>query len=281
LTGAQTYGYRLVRRGEHTEREIDAAQAAVVRRVYELAAEGRGYNRITHALAADGPAPGRRGWTKDIVNRMLRNELYRGVAAFGMTRSVDRAGQAGRRERVRPDEWVRADVPHLRLVSDDLWARVQARKAKTRAHYLAGAGRPPARQARVRPRGVAPAERHRPLLVLRRGAHAHGQPREPPVLLRGAGANYKAQAQIETPDMQRQAQIETRDASRQARVGEEELAKVKGLTPPVAMRGARAEVPADPPSDHLVTGLIVAASILGVLGLGLLGWRYAYRTPAA
>ena len=137
VTGQQTYGYRLVRKGEHTEREIDDGQAAVVRRVFEMAAEGRGYNRITHALAADGvPAPGRRGWTKDIVNRMLRNEVYRGVASFGMTRSVDRAGQAGKRERVRPDEWVRADVPHLRIITDDLWIRVQARKAKTRAHYL-------------------------------------------------------------------------------------------------------------------------------------------------
>ncbi len=36
-----------------------------------------------------------------------------------------------------------SDVPHLRLISDDLsddlWQRVQARKQKTRAHYLRSA----------------------------------------------------------------------------------------------------------------------------------------------
>src|SRR6266851_1132875 len=41
-TGSRTYGYRLVRQGEHTEREIDAAEAMVVKRVFELSAEGYG-----------------------------------------------------------------------------------------------------------------------------------------------------------------------------------------------------------------------------------------------
>jgi len=136
-TGQRTYGYALVRRGEHSEREIDRAQAAVVRRVFEMAAEGRGYNRITHRLAADKvSAPGKRGWTKDIVCRILANELYRGIAVYGKTRSVDRGGSAGKRERARPDEAIRADVPHLRIIDEDLWRRVQARKATTRAHYL-------------------------------------------------------------------------------------------------------------------------------------------------
>lgn len=40
-TGSRTYGYRLVRQGEHTEREIDAAEAAVVRRVFELSARDK------------------------------------------------------------------------------------------------------------------------------------------------------------------------------------------------------------------------------------------------
>ncbi len=34
---------------------------------------------------------------------------------------------------------MRSDVPHLRIIDDDLWAKVQARKQKTRVHYLRSA----------------------------------------------------------------------------------------------------------------------------------------------
>src|SRR6266849_310170 len=140
-TGQRTYSYRLVRVGDHTEREVDPAQAAVVRRVFALAAEGYGDARITNLLAADhvsGPGA-RRVWSKNAVRRMLQNELYLGISVFGMTHSIDRHGSASQRERAPQSEWVRTPVPHLRIVDDAVWEQVQARRAKTRAHYLGAA----------------------------------------------------------------------------------------------------------------------------------------------
>src|SRR5216684_4356984 len=140
-TGSRTYGYRLVRRGEHTEREIDAAEATVVTRVFELSAEGYGDQRIVGILSADRvPAPGSRGlWSKEILRTMLRNELYRGVAIYGKTKSVDKGGSASKREWVPKKDWTRAKVPHLRIIDDALWQRVQVRKQKTREYFV----RPP------------------------------------------------------------------------------------------------------------------------------------------
>ena len=140
-TGRQTYGYALVRKGGHTESVIDEAQAAVVRRCFEMSASGIGDQRIRNLLADEGvPAPGRRGqWSKQIVRRILNNPIYVGTSVFGKMRSIDKGGSAGRRVRAAQEEWVTTDLPHLRIVSDDLWARAQARRDKTRAHYLRAA----------------------------------------------------------------------------------------------------------------------------------------------
>jgi DNA invertase Pin-like site-specific DNA recombinase len=137
FTGGRTYGYRIERVGDHSERRVDEAQAAIIRRVFHMAADGIGDQRIANVLSAERvPAPGPRVWAKDAVARILRNDTYRGVARFGMTRAVDRSGSASKRERVDPAAWVRADVPHLRIIDDDLWRRVQARKERTKEHYL-------------------------------------------------------------------------------------------------------------------------------------------------
>ncbi len=142
-TGQRTYGYTLERRGEHTERVIDDAQAAVVRRVFELAAEGHGDLRIVNTLHTDGvPAPGPKGWSKDVIRTMLNNQLYRGVQIYGKTRTVAKGGHASHRDPAPADDWVRAEVPQLRIIDDALWQAVQTRKAKTRAHYLRQADGP-------------------------------------------------------------------------------------------------------------------------------------------
>jgi site-specific DNA recombinase len=59
-----------------------------------------------------------------------------GVAIYGKTKSVDKGGSASRRERVPKDDWTSAELPELRIISDELWQRVQARKAKTREYFL-------------------------------------------------------------------------------------------------------------------------------------------------
>ncbi len=119
-TGARTYAYRIVRVDGHAEREVVPEQAATVVRIFELAASGEGDRRIANQLNAERvPAAGPKGWSKDGVRRVLDNELYIGVAVYG-----------------KQDDPIRTELPELRVVTDDLWQRVHARKATTKAHYL-------------------------------------------------------------------------------------------------------------------------------------------------
>src|SRR4030095_1801077 len=122
-------------RRSHVERRINETEAAGVRRIFELCAEGYGLTRITKALNADRcPAPraqqGRpNAWTGSTVREVLQRELYRGVIVWNQTRKRDRWGQ--HRQHARPEgEWLRIPAPSLRIVSDDLWAGARARFAE-------------------------------------------------------------------------------------------------------------------------------------------------------
>jgi site-specific DNA recombinase len=140
LVAGLAFGYATERRGDHSERVVDPEQAATVRRVFEWSAAGFGNDRILRMLGEEQiPGPGPRGtWSKNIVKRVLANEVYVGKATYGKTTLIDDGG-AGRRVRVDPSQWVTATVPELRIVSDELWRAVQQRKAKTRVHYLRSA----------------------------------------------------------------------------------------------------------------------------------------------
>jgi len=133
----RTFGYDRVRVGDHTEKQINVEQAGVVKRIFEMSAEGLGDRRIATRLHEEGaPAPGG-SWTKRPVRVILQNESYIGRAVYGKTVNVDDGG-AGKRRHVERSSWITVEQPDLRIVSDDLWARVQARKAQTKSHYLRG-----------------------------------------------------------------------------------------------------------------------------------------------
>src|SRR5262249_6872622 len=84
VTGTRTFGYDHVAVGDHRERQINAQEAAVVVRIFEMAAEGYGNRRILNTLRAEHvPAPGKQGWSKEVIKTLLRNKLYIGVLEFG------------------------------------------------------------------------------------------------------------------------------------------------------------------------------------------------------
>jgi hypothetical protein len=64
-----------------------------------------------------------------MIREMLLRDRYRGVINYGVTRKTYKRGTKVRVLR-RDEDIVRADAPHLRIVSDDLWNAVQARFAK-------------------------------------------------------------------------------------------------------------------------------------------------------
>ena len=151
VAAGRKYGYDNVAvtgadgRRSHVDRQINEAEAAVVRRIFELAGAGYGFRRIAHTLngeAATAPRTkhGRKsGWAASTVRDVLRSEIYRGVLIWGQTQKRDGWGQRATRRTARqrpPGDWIRVERPDLRMVSEALWHSVQERLRQTRATYL-------------------------------------------------------------------------------------------------------------------------------------------------
>ena len=100
------YGYRYVKKTEHSEGfwEIDPVQAEVVREVFARYVEGDvSIGELARWLTARG-IPTRMGkavWDRSSVWAMLRNTAYRGQAAFGKTKTLERHGKPTRTTRAR------------------------------------------------------------------------------------------------------------------------------------------------------------------------------------
>src|SRR3989304_3573288 len=101
----------------HVVRQINDEQAAVVRRIYALCAEGLGFTRIAKALNEDQVAPPRHssGWAPTAIREILRRPLYRGEVVWNRKRKRDQWGV--KRYLDRPEaEWLQLDAPELRIV---------------------------------------------------------------------------------------------------------------------------------------------------------------------
>ncbi|MEW5983444.1 MAG: recombinase family protein [Acidobacteriota bacterium] len=144
-TGSRTYGYRSEPEWDPSGRlgpdgkpirlgarlVIQPAEADVVRRIFERYASGSGVPMIVVELNdSDVPGPQGRPWRHGMVQRVLRNDKYRGVHVWGKKRFVRQPRTRRRVARPSPErEWERRDAPELRIVNDDLWWRVQQRLA--------------------------------------------------------------------------------------------------------------------------------------------------------
>ena len=151
VTGGACFGYRNVEvfgpdgRRSHVTHEITPTHAAVIRRIFELCAEGCGQKAIAKRLNAEGAASPRaqqgrvRGWSPSSIHEVLYRERYRGVIVWNQTRKRDRWGQARRVKRPR-EEWEWRDAPHLRIVDNALWEAAHTRLGAARRVYLKGTG---------------------------------------------------------------------------------------------------------------------------------------------
>ncbi|WP_145111512.1 recombinase family protein [Cereibacter sediminicola] len=144
VAGGNSYGYDVVAgpadgkgRTEGGERAINPAEAEVVRRIYEDYARGLSPRRIAEALNIEG-IPGPRGgaWGASTLhgNRergtgILNNELYAGRLVWNRLHYSKDPDTGKRMSRPNAGEvLVTTDVPHLRIVDNDLWQRVRARQ---------------------------------------------------------------------------------------------------------------------------------------------------------
>jgi DNA invertase Pin-like site-specific DNA recombinase len=115
--------------------QVNPEEAKIITRIFEWAADGVGSATIVDRLNREG-VPGTQGrrWNQSPVSWMLRNERYLGRQIWGQ-RSVEREPSTGRSiQRLRPrHEWKIVERPELRIISDELWARVQSTKQAVRA----------------------------------------------------------------------------------------------------------------------------------------------------
>ena len=146
VTGGRCFGYDNVEivgpdgRRSHVERRINEAEAAVVRRIFRLCAEGVGQVRIAKQLNADGAIAPRaqqgrpRAWSPSSIHAILFRDLYRGVITWNRTQKRNRWGQ--HKQSARPtNEWLEVPAPTLRIIADDAWQAAHRRLDASRAQY--------------------------------------------------------------------------------------------------------------------------------------------------
>ena len=146
VVGGRVFGYdnvevsTVVGRRSHVVRRVSLDEAAVVRRIFTLCAEGVGQVRIARMLNAEGaraPQPrkgGPRAWAPSSVREVLFREEYRGRAVWNRKRKRNDWGAVQRAPK--PEAaWYSIDRPDLRVVSDAEWDAAHGRLARARAEY--------------------------------------------------------------------------------------------------------------------------------------------------
>ena len=145
--GGNSYGYAVIRSFAADggvsagDREIKADEAEIVHRVFQEFATGKSPRVIAHALNKEQvPGPRGEGWGQSTINGnpergtgILNNELYIGRLIWNRLRYVKDPSTGKRVSRPNPPEsWVINEVPHLRIVDDELWQAVKARQTEAR-----------------------------------------------------------------------------------------------------------------------------------------------------
>jgi site-specific DNA recombinase len=147
--GGRCHGYDVVRRtddrGElvHGERSINATEAAVVRRIFSMFADGASPIAIAKSLNAEHiPGPAGRAWRDTTIRGhalrgtgILRNELYSGRLVWNRMTYIRNPATGRRVSRMNPRvQTLATEVPELRIIDQELWDRVQERLANLRTN---------------------------------------------------------------------------------------------------------------------------------------------------
>lgn len=133
--GGRCYGYRIG--DEKGDRDIDPAEAEVVRRVFKAYAAGLSPRAIAKALNHEGiPGPSGRPWGASTIHGnpkrgtgLLNNEIYIGRLVWNRLRYLKDPETGKRVSRLNPEtKWIVRPVPDLRIVDDALWTAVKSRQ---------------------------------------------------------------------------------------------------------------------------------------------------------
>jgi len=165
--GSAPYAYRIEGQ-KHQKRLVltDDEAVDIVRRIFELYANGESAKAIAELLNAEGvPSPGGKNWTHDTVYDILERPVYVGDHRFNhrsygkyyrlsdknptlrIDHWIDDDQERARVETNSPDDWIYIPDHWPAIVSRQLWDRVQRRRAnnascrpktKSKVYRLAG-----------------------------------------------------------------------------------------------------------------------------------------------
>ena len=140
VPGGKAYGYDVVG-SSAGERSINPSEAMIVRRIFEEFAAGRSPRAIAKQLNLEFVAgPGGKPWGDTTIRGqaergtgILNNSLYVGRPAWNRCSYMKdpRTGKRVARPNP-PDKWEIAEVPHLRIIDENLWQQVKTRQAQVR-----------------------------------------------------------------------------------------------------------------------------------------------------
>jgi DNA invertase Pin-like site-specific DNA recombinase len=151
--GGLCYGYRVVKTLNGAtlttgEREVVPEEAQVIERIFREFVAGVSPKQIAKNLNRAGVAgPFGGAWSPSTIygngkrgTGILNNELYIGRLVWNRLRYVKNPDTGKRVSRLNPEaEWMRKEVPDLRIVPDDLWSAAKSRQQQTR-HAVRAAG---------------------------------------------------------------------------------------------------------------------------------------------
>jgi DNA invertase Pin-like site-specific DNA recombinase len=133
--GGLCYGYRVIKKtdadGEpiRGNREIVPEEAEVICRIFREFASGKSPKAIAVDLNREGvPGPLGRAWGDTSIRGhrsrgtgIINNELYAGVLVWNRMHFIKDPSTGRRVSRINPEnEWIRTEVPHLRIVDEAL-----------------------------------------------------------------------------------------------------------------------------------------------------------------
>ncbi len=149
--GGLCYGYKVVKQLDacgdpiRGDREINEAEAIVVRRVFRDFAAGIAPRTIARTLNEEGvPGPGGKPWGDTTIRGhvkrgtgLVNNELYIGRLIWNRLRYIKDPSTGKRVSRLNPEsEWIVKDVPELRIVDDELWQAVRERQGEIAEKFV-------------------------------------------------------------------------------------------------------------------------------------------------
>lgn len=145
VLGIVPYGYDMGRKTG--ERKINRKEAKIVREIYDMYASGSSIRSIALRLNRRGvKTKNGRKWTvttirgtKDRGNGILQNPIYKGVRIWNRTTTIKHPDTGRRFLRDNdPSEWVTQELPHLRIIDDDTWSKVQTKLASSHSSRKKG-----------------------------------------------------------------------------------------------------------------------------------------------